>query len=183
VLTGHRQRLPAGRDHPYARRRGEQVADEPGGRFEQVLAVVEDQQQLLVPEVGAQPGGRLGRSLVAQAEGGHDGVADQGRIPQLRELDQPGATPETPAEVGRDPDRQAGLAHTTRAYQADQPRARQLLPDFGQLTAAADETGRLGGQVARPTRGCGHGRKVPRRRGAFQYRFRHSTDGSAPRFF
>jgi hypothetical protein len=54
VFTSHRERLPTGRDHPHTRRPPEDVADQLSRRFEQVLAVVEDKQRLLVLEVGMQ---------------------------------------------------------------------------------------------------------------------------------
>jgi hypothetical protein len=54
VLTRHRQRLPAGGDHPYARRRPQHAGDQSGGCSQQMLAVVHDQQQLLVPQIRKQ---------------------------------------------------------------------------------------------------------------------------------
>ena len=96
-----------------------------------MLAVVEDQQQLLVLEVGTKQGQRLGRGLVAEVEGGHDDVADQRRILELSELGHPRAAREAASEGGRDTDRKAGLSHAARPDQADQTRGRQLLRGFG----------------------------------------------------
>ena len=84
VLTRNRQRLAAGGDHPHAGRGLEDVGHEQRGRPEQVLAVVHDEQQLLVPQVREQEGPRLGRGLVAQVQGRQHGVADQRRDPEPR---------------------------------------------------------------------------------------------------
>ena len=54
VLTRHRQRLAAGGDHSYTGRGSDDLGDKLGGCFEQVLAVVHHQQELLVLQVRAQ---------------------------------------------------------------------------------------------------------------------------------
>src|SRR5262249_58728554 len=91
-----------------------------------------------------------------QGKSGHDGVGHQGRVQDLGELDQPAAVAETAGEVGRNPDRQARLADSARPDQADQAGLGELPPDVGDLAAAADEAGCLGGQVARAPGGPGH---------------------------
>ena len=156
VLPRHRERLPAGGDHPQARRRPHQVGHEPGRRAGQVLAVVHDQQQVLVPEIVTEQGPRAGRGLVAQVQGRHDGLADQVRIFHLGQLDQPAAIAEAAGEVGGRPDGQPGLAHPARSDQADQAGLGELLPDLGQLVTAADEAGRLGRKIARAAGGPRH---------------------------
>ena len=148
MLTWHRERLPAGGNDTHARRGFHHVGHDLGGCFEQVLAVVHDQQQLLVVQVGKQEVQGLERGLVPQVQGRHDGIADQRWVLDFGELDQPSAAAEAACEIGRDPDRQARLADPARPYQADQAGPGELLPDFGQLTAAADEAGRLGRKVA-----------------------------------
>jgi len=69
MLPGHAERLPAGRDHTDPGCPPDHLADQLGGGLEQVLAVVEDQQQLLVPEIRTEHDQRLGRRLVAEVEG------------------------------------------------------------------------------------------------------------------
>src|SRR5262249_56148194 len=83
VLPRHRERFPAGGDHAQARRGLHQIGYHLSRRSEQVLAVVHDQQQFLVPQVGKQQRQRLGRGLVPQVQGGHDGVAHQRRVEDL----------------------------------------------------------------------------------------------------
>ena len=104
-----------------------------------MLAVVHHEQQLLVLQVREQEGPWLGRGLVAQVKGRQRGVGDHRRIADVGQLDHPGAIPEAPLEGGRDPDRQARLADTARADEADQARRGELLPGLRELTAAADE--------------------------------------------
>ena len=167
VLTRNRQRLAAGGDHPHARRGLEDVGHEHRGRSEQVLAVVHHEQQLLVLQVREQEGPWLGRGLVAQVQGRQRGVADERGIPNLSELDQPCAVPKVACQTGPDPDREAGLADTARADEADQAGRGQLLPEFSKLTATADEARRFSRQVARAAGGPGHGEsKVLRAVGA-----------------
>ena len=157
VLAGDGQRLPARGDNPHARRGLEDVGHEQRGRVEQVLAVVHEEQQLPVPQVGAQEVARLGGSLVAQVQGREDRVVDQGGVPDVGQLDQPGAVREGSSEIGPAPDREAGLADAARADEGDQADRGELLPELGELAAAADEAGRLGRQVAPTTGGSGHG--------------------------
>ena len=112
----------------------------------------------------AEQGVRARRGLVAQVEGRHDSPADQGRILHLGQLDQPAAVAEAAGEVAGRADRQPGLAHPARADQADQAGLGELLPDLGQLAAAADEAGRLGRKVARAAGGPRHKGRVYGRR-------------------
>ncbi|GAA1688101.1 hypothetical protein GCM10009733_100900 [Nonomuraea maheshkhaliensis] len=157
VLARHRQRLPAGGDHPYAGGRPHDLRHQRGDGAEQVLAVVHHQQQPLVPQVRQEQCHRLGRGLGAQVQGRRHGVADQPGIADLGQLDQPRAAGEPAPEIARHPQRQPRLADPAGTDQADQPGLRELAPDHREFTASAHETGRLGGQVARTARRSGHG--------------------------
>src|SRR5262249_60112287 len=53
-------------------------------------------------------------------------------------------------EIGRAPVPEPALAHPARADEAHQVGCGELLSDLGQLTAPADEAGRLGWQVTGP---------------------------------
>src|SRR6266516_3972285 len=125
-----------------------------------MFAVVHHQQQFLVPQVSKQDGGGRGRGLVPQIQGRHDGVAHERRVENLSELDQPSAAAEAASEICRDPDRQARLADSARPDEADQPGLGELLPDVGELSAAADEACRLGWKIARAPGGPGHDRYI-----------------------
>ena len=157
VLARDRQRLAAGGDHPHARRSPQDVGHEQRGRLDQVLAVVHEEQQPPVPQVGQEERPRIGRRLVAQVQGGEDRVADRSRVADVGELDEPRAVREGAREIGPHPDREAGLADAARAHEGHQSSRRELLPQLRELAAAADEAGRLGRQVAPATGGPGHG--------------------------
>ncbi len=171
VLARDRQRLPARGDHPHARCSPEDVGHEQRGSLEQVLAVVHQEQQLPVPQVGEQESPRLGRGLVAQVQGREDRVPHQVGVPDIGQLDQPCAVREGAGEIGPDPDREAGLADAARADERDQANRAELLPQLRELAAAADEAGRLGGQVASATGWPGHGAQhgTPAARGRFAH--------------
>lgn len=165
MLARHRQRLPAGGDHPYARRRLQHVGHELAGCSQQVLAVVHDQQQFLVLQVRKQESQRLGRGLVPEVQGRHGGVAHGIRVQDFSELNQRSAVTETASEVCRDPDRQACLADPARPRQGDQAGMGKLLSDFREFAAAADEAGRLSREVARSPGGPSHNTYIHCRRG------------------
>ena len=157
VLAGHRERLAAGGDHPHARRHPDDVGHQRGGRIEQVLAVVDQEEQLLVLQVGEQDGSRAGRRLIAQIQRGEDGVLDETRVPDVGQLHEPRATRERARKLGGAPDRQSRLPDTTRADEGDQAGRGELRPKLRELAATADEAGRLGREIAGTTDGPGHG--------------------------
>ena len=149
VLTRHLQRLPGGGDHPHVRSSAEDLAHQPSGRLEQVLAVVEEEQQPPLSQVSDQDVHRPRGSLVPEVERAEHGVGHEGRLANLAELDQPGSVREAPCELGSGPKGEPRLAHATRADQAHHARGRELPPDLSELAAAADKCGRLRRQVAR----------------------------------
>ena len=115
VLARNRQRLAAGGDHTDTRRRQDYLSDQLGGGSEHMLAVVDQQQQLLVAQVGEEQGQRLGRRLVPQVKCGQDGVAHQRGILELGQLDQPCPVAEATGEVSPCPDGEPGFANAARA--------------------------------------------------------------------
>jgi hypothetical protein len=157
MLIRHRQRLAAGGDDTDARRCSDDLGHKQGGSFEQMLAVVHHQQQLLVAQVGEQQIARRRRGLVPQVQRGQHGVAHKGRIPNVGKLDQPCAVPETARDVGRGLDGQPSLADAAWPDEADQTRRSELLLEFRELVAAADEAGRFRRQIARAAYWPGHG--------------------------
>jgi hypothetical protein len=122
-----------------------------------VFAVVQHEQELLVPQVGDQDLRRLHGGLVSEVQGGDHGVGHEGFVANLRQLDQPGAIGETTAEVGGAPQGKSGLPDTTRPDEADQAGGAELLPDLAQLSSAPDEARELRGQIARLVSRPGHG--------------------------
>jgi hypothetical protein len=99
----------------------------------------------------------------AQVQRGQQGAADQRRVAHLGQLGQPRPVPEPAAQVRGEPHRQPGLADPAGPGQGDQPGLGERAPDLGGLAAAADEAGRLGGQVARPPGGPRHALILPDR--------------------
>jgi hypothetical protein len=87
--------------------------------------------------------------MTTPIQGGQHGITYQGRVPQFGELNQPRAVRDAAREVGRRPDRQPGLPHTTWPDQGHQARDAEFSTGLGQLMATADEARRLGGQVSR----------------------------------
>ncbi len=135
----------------------EEIGHEQRSGAEQMLAVVHQEQQVLVPQVGDQEDPWLGRRLVAQVQGRQHGAGDESRVANVGELHHPCSVPEAAPEVRARPDREAGLAHAARTDEGDQTGRGERRPDLRDLAAATDEARRLGWQVPRATDGPGHG--------------------------
>src|SRR5581483_5783392 len=92
------------------------------------------------------------------AQGGGDGLGDEGRVAQGGQLGQPGAVGEALADAGGQLERQAGLANPAAAGQGEQALGGQEVAQLVQLALAAEEGADRGGQVvARGGRGGGGG--------------------------
>ena len=114
-----------------------------------MLAVVEDQQQLL----GAQEldDVLLERETLPRAgtERGHHDLRHRVRVAGRRQLAQPCAARRPRKHLGRDLNGEAGLADTTDADDGDEPDVAERVGDRVDLLLAADERRDLRGQVAR----------------------------------
>jgi hypothetical protein len=146
VLAVQAQGVPAGGEDPDSGRAAQQVVDEPGAVRQEVLAVVQHQQRLLVPQqvddlVQGRPGGALG-----DAEGAGDRVGDPLAVGQDRQVDEPDAVRERPPHLARDVQGQPGLADAAHPGERHQPGLGQQPADVGELPAAPDETGDCRGQ-------------------------------------
>ena len=120
IFAGHGQRLTTRGEHAHAARTFDDLIDELSRSSEKVLAVVQYKQQLLVLQVSKQQRQRVRGCLVSQVQAGRNGVADQGAIPNLGKLDEPGAVPETTTELRCGANCQPGLTHTAWADKAQQ---------------------------------------------------------------
>jgi hypothetical protein len=127
-----------------------------------VFAVVDNEQQLLVSEVGAQELQGRRRSLVSEVEGCDHGVGHEGFVVYVGQFDEPGAVREPPPEVGCSADRQTRLSDAAWPDEADHSGSRQLLPDLGQLAPAPDEAGRISRKVAQTAPRSCHDRRLRR---------------------
>jgi hypothetical protein len=148
MFARHLERLAAGGDHPEVRGGTKCLRDELRSRFENVLAVIENEQQVSLAQEGSQDLQRLHSGLVTEVNCREHGVEHDRRIANFGELDQPGPIPEPALEVGGGPQRQSGLPHTSWPDETDEPGGRELLPDLGQFATAAHEARRLSGQIA-----------------------------------
>ncbi|HLW12350.1 MAG TPA: hypothetical protein VKU81_06600 [Casimicrobiaceae bacterium] len=148
-LAANVQPLAAGRQELHARQRLQQFRCQFRAGVDQMLAVVEDEQQLAV---SAMPGQRLrhgaARFLLDPERRGHR-LRHQFRVCERRKFDQPHAVGEIIKRVGRDLKRQARLAKAAGADDGDEPCSAQQFPDLVQLTLAADERRHLLRQVVR----------------------------------
>lgn len=102
-----------------------------------VLAIVEDQQHLLVPEMREQRRqGIVGLRRQAQHQqdrGDHEiGIAERGKVDEMRGVG------ESLEQVVRDRHRNGGLADAARADDRDEARADELVGDGGDRIVAAD---------------------------------------------
>ncbi len=150
VLRHDVERLSAGRQDPQPRRRPQQRLGQLRAPIDQVLAGVQDQQEMPVGQTVREQIQRVTGGLVGQADAGCHGTGQQLRIAQRGQLDQPHPVVEGPAQIGGHTQGQPGLPHPARAAQGDQPRPFESLPDLCQLPLPSDEPGHLGREIARP---------------------------------
>jgi hypothetical protein len=141
---------------------------QPGAGVYQVLAVVEEQEQALVPQVVDEHLVQGASRLLMDAQRGSHGLLDEGRIGQGRQLHQPGAPGKVVEQIGSHLQRQAGLARAARPGEGQQARRREQALDFGHLALAAHKAGELDRQVVGI--GCqgADGRKIEPQAGAVQ---------------
>ena len=139
ALGADAQWLPAGGDDAHVGRFAQQGVHQVGAGAQHVLAVVEDQQQLLPAQVVAQ--GllqRLARGFL-DAEHLRQRAAHQRRIEQRGEVDEPDAVPKGIEHFGGSLQCQPRLADAAGSRQRQQSRRRQQPLEFGDLPLAADE--------------------------------------------
>ena len=114
---------------------------------DQVLAVVEEEQQVLGLEKGRQGLDQRLAGRLAHAKGRGDGLGHQRRVGERGQLDQPDAI-RVARELGsRRLDRQPGLAAAAGAGQGEQPGGGEQSLDLGDLALASDEARQSDWQV------------------------------------
>jgi len=144
-LTVDAERLPAGGHDPHPRAGGQDRARERGGRLDDMLAVIEDDDVVPVSQRRGQPIQRARPGIarparddaLADAERVEDRVRHLGRIGHRRELDEPGSSGQPPRHLGGQP----RLAHSPGAGEGDQACRVQVLQDPGHLDVPAHEAG------------------------------------------
>ena len=150
-LAGNAQSLAAAGDDLEPGAGVQQLFDELGARFNQVLAVVDDQQQFLVAQVVQQQLVQRHAHLFAQAEDRGDGALDQRRIGDGRQLRDPDAVWKEMQGLCGDLQGEARLPGAARPDEREQAAGLKPLARLLQLMLAADERGDLDRQVVR---GC-----------------------------
>jgi hypothetical protein len=104
-----------------------------------MLAVVQDQQQLLGGDVFDEPGDGPAARFIAQSKRRHDRLGNELGIPKAGELHQPHAVGDPAPQVGPRPERQASLADAARSDERHQASCSQRRLDVLELPAPADE--------------------------------------------
>ena len=108
-----------------------------------MLDVVEDEQELAVPQRHEQPVGKRLVALLPDADGLGDGGNDEVRIAHRGQIDEADAVGELRDQVRRDLQREPGLAYPTRTGQRQQRHvlAQEQLSDRGDLPLPANQRG------------------------------------------
>jgi hypothetical protein len=111
-----------------------------------VLAVVQHQQRLPVPQPGEHRVDGRPAAVLVDGQGLRDGGADQVRVAERDQVDEVHAVPEPRRHRLGDAERQPGLADPARADRGHQPVTGDGLGQGDALAAAADERGERAGQ-------------------------------------
>ena len=115
--------------------------------LQDVLAVIEDQQQLLALEPLRNRLVDPAALLLAHAQRLGDDAGDQFRIADRREVDEPHAIGIAIEQLRADLHRQPRLANATRANQREQAVTVEQFFDLGDVVLAADEAGGLNRKI------------------------------------
>jgi hypothetical protein len=157
LLADDRERLPARGEDLYPWRIAQEPRAHLGGRLDHVLAVVQDDQRLPVPDRGGEAVDRPAVGATALAERSRDGGRHVGRpsggAVQRGELHQPGTVGVRVRPAPRHRERQARLADPARSGERHEPGVPKPVDDVVYRRRPADEGGQRGRQV-----GAGRGR-------------------------
>jgi hypothetical protein len=151
VLAGHVERLPAGDDEGDARRAAQHGVGELAAGVDQVLARVEDEQQLPAAQVVKEM--RPAR-LVARrdSDGRGDRAGQLVRVVDPAQVDQPDTVLVAVGRLRRGSQCEPGLAHAGRPGDRHEADGAEQRGEAGELILTADEAGGLRGQQAKPSR-------------------------------
>ena len=142
--------------------------DEPGGRLDDVLAVVEyDERAPRLERVDDRLGHRP-VSPFADVEYRRDRVRDEIIVRQRRELDEPDAVLVPVEQIGAHLQREARLADAARADERDEPVLGEQLRDGEDVDVAADEARDLKRQVVRQRFERAQRREIRRESGRYE---------------
>ena len=139
LLAGDPERLARRGQDPDPGRRADEGGDRPGGRRQELLQVVEDEQQAAAGEVRLYELGGRPVGLLGDPQYSCDRRRDERRVADRRELDEHPAVGEPVDDPFGDADREARLAGAARAGEGDDPRAGEEVRDRGDLGCAPDK--------------------------------------------
>ena len=147
TLPGDAQRLAAGGEQHGVRAALQESVRQLGARIDDVLAVIQQHQEVLPPD-GVNEGVGRGQALVHwYAEHVGHGDRDEFRVLQGREVHEPYPVARAVQEPGCELEREPGLARATRAGESHQTRSGQQPAHLAELSLAADEAGHLDREV------------------------------------
>jgi len=108
-----------------------------------MLAVVEDEQETLQPQMLMECGHERAVWTFANAEGRGDGLRHEAAVGERAQLHDEGSIGERLAGVGRHRERQASLPAAGSPSEGHQPRAGEHLPELADLALPADQACQL----------------------------------------
>ena len=146
-FAGHVQAFPAGGHDADPGALPGQHDRHPGGRSQDVLAVIQHDQQLPVRQRPHDACHRVRGILFRYSQRLGDACGDKRGIGEGGQLDQPDAVLEAVGGQRRRPQRQAGLAAASRAGQRHRAGRAQAVQDRGELRPASDQRAHLRGQA------------------------------------
>jgi hypothetical protein len=151
LLAPHIQHLAARGQHSHRLATFEDLVNERGGGVDDVLAVVEDQQDLArrqeVDELDRRPSGPGAQGHAGKADGSRHGAGDHLRVGDRCEIREEDAVREPFEQARRRLDRQSRLPASTDPGQRDQAANVELLLHRGDVDVPADESRSLRRQV------------------------------------
>ncbi len=138
-LAADSQALAAGGEHLQPGCNRQRLFDEGRGAGHEVLAVVEDEDELLVTEMVQQALTHRRALALLDSEHGRDAVVEELLVPDARQLHQPRAISIVGDGVDCELHRKPRLAHPADSGQRHQRELLERCGDFGELPCAADE--------------------------------------------
>ena len=149
-FAGHVQAFPAGGQDAHPGAVPGQHGHHPGGRRQDVLAVVEHDQQLAVRQRPHDARHRVRGVSFRDPQRLGDGGGNERGIGERGQFDQPGAVTEPAGSQRRRPQGEPCLTAPARAGQRYHAGRAQAVQDRGDLRPAAHQRAHLGGQPAVP---------------------------------
>src|SRR5207302_3515901 len=129
LLTRDTERLAAGSQHTHTRTIAEETFGEPTDGGDDVLAIVEQQDELARAERVEHARRECARRARQHAEGGSDDLRELLVVLCRGEVAQPRAVGKAAGDVERDLNRDTALADTTDPRHGDEPRREQVVAD------------------------------------------------------